>query len=239
MVGDKQQLIILPGWNGSHETWNSFVQKAKVFFDVQVIDLPCFGDEPCPKEIWGIEEYADFVLSKIKIKNTKIILLGHSFGGQVATLFASQHPELIEKLILCGAAIVRPEYKIKRAFFGVVAKVGKNTLSLFESKRLNSVAKKVLYHVADSPDYTQTSGMKRNIYQKIIRQDMQYVLSDILMPTLIVWGTKDKMTPLRFAKKIANQIPNATIQLIHNGTHGLHHEKTQNQLIEIIHTFVG
>ena len=48
-------IIILPGWGGSHETWHDFVTLlAPQVSDVRVIDLPCFGTEPCPKEVWGI-----------------------------------------------------------------------------------------------------------------------------------------------------------------------------------------
>lgn len=239
MTEEKQQLVILPGWEGSHDTWASFVQKAKKYFSVQVIDLPCFGDEPCPNIVWGVEEYSKFVESKIKKQKTKIILLGHSFGGQVAALLTSKHPELVNKLILSGAAIIRPEHKGKRLFFWIVAKGGKKIISFFQLQYFEFFGKKILYHIAHSPDYTQTNGIKRDIYQKIIRQDVQYILSNISVSTLVVWGKQDRMVPVHDANKIAKQIPDAIVHLIPYGTHGLHHKKTQDQLLKIIQDFVA
>ena len=59
-------LIILPGWGGTKENWWEFVGLFKED-DIKVIcfNLPCFGDQPCPQTVWGVEEYADFVKKKI------------------------------------------------------------------------------------------------------------------------------------------------------------------------------
>ena len=38
-------LVILPGWGGNKETWKEFASLASKDFEVQIIDLPCFGDE--------------------------------------------------------------------------------------------------------------------------------------------------------------------------------------------------
>ena len=115
-----RQLLIIPGWGGTRETWQKFVDLAKNDFQVICLELPCFGKEPCPKEVWGVEDYAKFVSQKIKNLNLiKPVLLGHSFGGQIAAYLAATSPQLISRLILSGAAAIRPKRNFKRIAFGI------------------------------------------------------------------------------------------------------------------------
>ncbi len=235
----KKKLIVLHGWGGSKQSWKEFVEKADEFFDVEVIELPCFGDEPCPSEVWGVEEYAGFVKDKINQLTTKpIILLGHSFGGQIATYLAANNPELIDKLILSGAAVYRPKKSVKRFVFGFFAKCGKCILSLPGLKGMKKTARKALYKAAQSPDYKDTSGVQKDIFKKITRQDMSHLLPHIQTETLVVWGDKDGYVPLKYGRKIAETLPRSTLEVINGGTHGLHIKKTQ-KLITLIKDFVS
>ncbi len=216
-------LVILPGWGGSHETWQQFMDIAKNDLNVVCLDLPCFGTEPCPTTVWGVEEYSQFVTQRIKqVTNNPVIVLGHSFGGQIAACVASKHPELVEKLILTGPALFRPKNGVRRIVFGAIAKVGKWVFKLPMLERFDLVAKKMLYRAADSPDYGATSGMKRDIFKKIIRQDLTAELAKIAVPTLIIWGTDDTYVPVADGTRAAQLIPGATLRIIQGGKHGLH-----------------
>ncbi len=200
--------------------------------------MPCFGDEPCPKEVWGIKDYADFVIKKVKDLNLiKPVLLGHSFGGQVAAYLAATAPQLISRLILSGASAIRPERNLKRASFSLMAKTGKIFFSLPLLKNFSAPAQKFLYKLADSPDYGQTSGLKREIFKKITRQDLTQELKLINTPTLIVWGTLDSYVPLANGKKIAALIPNSRLEIIPGGKHGLHLQMPE-KLYQIIKKFL-
>jgi len=232
-------LVILPGWGGSHETWADFVAFAKPHFqDVVVIDLPCFGDEPCPKDVWGVEEYANFVKEKIsKYANMQVVLLGHSFGGAVATQLVANNPDIASKLILSGAAVIRPKNYVKRCLFGTMAKIGKGCIAILPSQKLKILAKKVLYRISDSPDFSKTSGIKRDIFKKIIRQDLRHLLSSIAIPTCVMQGADDTYVPFRHRKMIADGIPSASFVVIEQGTHGLHQKKTADALLSAILEF--
>jgi pimeloyl-ACP methyl ester carboxylesterase len=239
--GFKKKLIILPGWGGTKETWKNFVDLAIDDFDVHVIELPCFGSEPCPTDVWGVEEYADFVKKKIlelRTQNPELILLGHSFGGQVATYFVAHNSQLVDKLILSGAPVFRRKKTIKKVFFGVIAKVGKLVFKIPGLNKFDTLAKKILYTSAKSPDYLSTSGIQREIFKKITHQDVSSYLEDIEVPTLVVWGDKDSYVPLKQGREIARRIPSAKLKIIRGGTHGLHLKKTE-ELFSIIKNFVS
>lgn len=229
----------MPGWGGSKESWNEFAKIAEKDCRVVVFDLPCFGDEPCPKEVWGVEEYAKFVKNKIKNLNLSgsIVLFGHSFGGQVAAYLTATEPNLFAKLILSGPAVIRPNRSFKRFVFVKLARLGKIFIGLPILKNYDKLSRKILYRLASSPDYSKTSGIEREIYQKIIRQDLSDLLPQIKIPTLVVWGDKDSYVPLRNGRKISQLIPNAKLEVIKGGKHGLHLQQPNN-LYKIINDFV-
>lgn len=232
-----QQLLILPGWDGTKKTWENFIKLAQNDFEVYCLELPCFGNEPCPNEIWGVENYADFVKQKITNLNlNKPIVLGHSFGGQVASYLAAKEPQLISKLILSGAAAIRPKLNLKRFIFGSLAKIGKIIFSLPLIKNFTAAARKLLYKLADSPDFGQISGVKREICKKVLRQDLTEELKKINTPTLVIWGSLDSYVPLSSGKKIASLIKNSRLEIIDGGKHGLHLQMPE-KLYEIVKNF--
>lgn len=237
-MSNQKTLIILPGWGGTKSGWSEFTRIAEKNYQAVVFNLPCFGDESCPKEVWGVEDYAEFV--KNKINNLKLnepaILFGHSFGGQVAAYLAAKEPNLFAKLILSGPAVIRPNRSFKRFIFVKLAQLGKLFIALPIIKNYDKLARKVLYRLASSPDYSKTSGMEKEIYKKIIRQDLSDLLPQIKIPTLIVWGAKDSYVPLRNGRKIARLIPNTQLEIIKGGKHGLHLQQPE-KLFEIIKKF--
>jgi pimeloyl-ACP methyl ester carboxylesterase len=184
-----------------------------------------------------VEEYVNFVQKKIRDQGSGIVLLGHSFGGQVAAYLAAKHPELVEKLILTGPALFRPPRKVKRLIFGTIAKVGKRIFRLPFIEKWDVAAKKLLYKAADSPDFGEMAGIKQEIFKKIIREDLTCVLPQISTPTLLVWGTDDTYTPFTNAKRALALIPHATLHMIEGGKHGLHLQQPE-ELLRVIRNFV-
>lgn len=224
----KPILCIVPGWDGSRETWQKFIVSAEKDFDVHCIELPGFGGVDTPHTVWGVEQYGEYVflqLAEIRKEHTeaKIILLGHSFGGQVAAYVAEWHADSFDELVLVAAAIVRPKRRIKRVIFGSAAKIVKFFLHTTKRNTRTSELKRKMYNAIFSPDYADTSGIKREIFKKVIREDMQESLQKINKNVLIFWGKHDSYTPIRFAKRIANKLKKSELVVFPDGKHGLHH----------------
>ncbi len=241
MAEDKKTLVILPGWGGSQETWKKFQQCVEPDFQaVYVVDLPCFGNEPCPGAVWGVEEYAAHVERKLQqiAPPSSLVLLGHSFGGQVAAYLTATKPSICDQLILVGAAVFRQKRSIKRLIFASIAKVGKIFFQLPGFRMFHIQAQRLLYRIADSPDYLKTSGVQRQIFQKVIRHDLSSILNKIKVPTLVLWGGHDTYVPLAQGKRLVSYIPDAELATIQGGRHGLHHTHP-NELRDHIRSFVN
>lgn len=260
------KLIILPGWGGNKETWEQFAKLASTDFEVEIIELPCFGDESCPNEVWGVEEYADFVKtnlerfrrqskevkdpddneSDVEYKKQRdpsalpqdLVILGHSFGGQVASHLVANNPEICDKLILSGPAVFRPKKRVKRAILSVVSKFGRWMFRLPMLEKFDSEIEKLYRRVTRSQDYGEADGIKKDIFMKIINQDIKNEVVKIKTPTLIIWGTKDSYVPVKNAYKLNKLLPNSKLEIIKGGKHGLHLQQPEN-LLNIIKEFLA
>lgn len=202
-------IILMHGWGCNHSTLAS-VERVALACGYRVInvDFPGFGDSEEPAEVWGVEEYTRQIEALVKeLGITSLVLLGHSFGGRVGTLYASRNP--VEKLILVDAAGIKPTRTLKYYWKVYSFKALKRLMYLFlgkmeAEKRLDSRRAK-----AGSSDYANASPMMRRILSKVVNEDLTARLSSIKAPTLLIWGENDTATPLKDAKKMERLIPDA------------------------------
>jgi pimeloyl-ACP methyl ester carboxylesterase len=234
----KKTLLIIPGWGGTCETWKNFMDLSQNEFETVCFNLPGFGDEPCPQVPWGVEDYAEFVKNKMKSAGIKRpYILGHSFGGQVAAFLAANHPDMADKLILSGAAALRPKQGFTKKLFSFLARTGEIIFKLPVIEKADIWMKKMFYYFSTANDYAGTSEVKKEIFKKISRQDLTHLLPKINVPTLVVWGTQDAYMPLASGRKIATLIPGAKLEVIEGGKHGLHIQQPEN-FLKIIKEFL-
>ncbi|MHB1969603.1 MAG: alpha/beta fold hydrolase, partial [Acidimicrobiales bacterium] len=72
------------------------------------LDLPGFGASAPPARAGGARAYAELVAPSLETAlDGPVVLVGHSFGGTVATVIAARRPELVRALVLSGAPVLR------------------------------------------------------------------------------------------------------------------------------------
>jgi len=212
-----RQVLILHGWGSKSDRWQT---TAKLLsgrgFQVIIPDLPGFGQSDDPNKVWGFNDYSDFVnefINSLELK--KISLLGHSFGGNVAIKYSVDHPERINQLYLVGAAAIREE-SLKKKVIYILAKT-------FGFLSFVPYLKKIFYRIIKT-DYPHAHGIMRKVYLKVIKKDLSSLLDNVNVPTTIIWGEKDPITPLRHAHIINSKIKNSKLEIIPKIGHNLHSE---------------
>ena len=225
-IGEGKTFLILHGWGSDSSKWQKVGELlSKRGFKVIIPDLPGFGNSQTPNFVFTVEDYSNFVKKFVDLLNIKkFYLLGHSFGGAVALMYSLKFPEEIEKLFLVGAACVRKKsFKVKLL----------NFLSKF-FKLKSLFFRKIFYR---KTDYLSVSGIMKEIYLKLIEKDLTDFFDKVSVSTTIIWGKKDKITPLKNAYLMNSKILNSKLEIIPESDHSPH-LKTPEKLVEIISKYL-
>jgi len=224
-------ILILHGWGSCAKNWS----KIREFLENQgykvlVPDLPGFGKNPPPTKPWSLDDYVEWVKEFCEKKNlSRIFLLGHSFGGGLAVKYSLRFPEKIEKLFLVGAALFRKR-SLRYRFLTVVSKIFK----IFSFLPFYILFKKGFYKfIVRKSDYPYLKGTMKDSYLKVIKEDLSEILSLVKVRTIIIWGQKDDVTPIKDAYFINKKIKKSKLIIIPEGNHDLE-QKTPHLLAEKI-----
>lgn len=233
-------IVILHGWGATKKSYDRLKplleQKGNSVF---VFDLPGFGDEPAPSKAWSVDDYADWTLKHLAaMRLEKYYLFGHSFGGRIAIKIAAEHSKNLAGLILCDAAGVTPRPKTKIMLFSFLSKIGNAIFSLPLLKFLRPLARKFVYWLSGERDYHYLQGeVMRKTFRNVVGEDLTSLLPKINIPTLVVWGGKDKMTPLSDAYIINQGITGSKLEILGSIGHNPHREAPE-KLADIVDKFV-
>lgn len=182
-------IVFLHGWGSNKElmkqSFGSFFPTYKHLY----IDLPGFGASSV-HDILNTEDYTSIIKTfLIALQIEPYAIVGHSFGGKVATLLAPY-----KLVLLSSAGIVIPKslsVKLKIAFF----------------KCFKSFVPKQWYRFFATKDVAGMSQTMYEILKKVVNEDMRQQFLTCKAQSFIFWGTKDSATPLESGKTIASLIP--------------------------------
>ena len=240
IAGEGPAILVLHGWGGSSDSWRRVQETlSQKGYLVIVPDFPGFGKSVTPKEPWSLQNYTNFILNLIQqLKLENFYLIGHSFGGRIAIKFATQYPEKIKKLILCDSAGIKPKPGLKTRIIYWSARIGNAVFSPKHLQRFKDSARNLFYIFLRNRDYVKANGTMKETIKKVINEDLLEDLSKIKIKTLIVWGSQDKMVPLKYARVIKQKVENSTLEIIPKIGHSPHLE-TPAKLAEIIFKFIS
>ena len=229
--GTGKPAVFIHGASGSSLSWYFQKEYLKQFMEVVLLDLPGHGKssgDGCDR----LEECRDAVHSALtSLGLDKCYMVGHSMGGAIAMLFALTYPELLEGLILAATgARLRVFPEILQGILGdkegTVRKIAelafskKAPASLIESgfKEMMKCRKEVIHR--DFSSCEQFSVMDR------VRR--------ITLPTLILCGGDDLLTPLKYSEFLHAEIPDSKLVRVPDAGHLLMIEKPEpvNRAIE-------
>ena len=151
-------------------------------------------------------------------KITNPIIIAHSFGGRIATLLSGYYKEKIDKLIMIDIAGI----KRKKSFFLWLKEKLYKLLKLIKyilPKKLKDKYHQQLLKLFGSTDYKTLPNKMYQTFKNIISEDLKYYLPYIEQETLIIWGKKDKATPLKDGRLINKKIKNSALIIYKQASH--------------------
>ncbi len=192
--GDKKNSIVfLHGWGANKEIMKQAFGSKLQHFKHIYIDMPGFG-KSSNDYILTTLDYAHIIkifLNKIDINPNDVIIVGHSFGGKVATALV---PKTL--VLLSSAGILE-----KKSFFV--------KMKIRFSKLLNRLGLKNITKIFRSKDVDNMSQNMYETFKNVVDEDFSAYFQGFYNPGLIFWGETDKATTIYSGRKIAKLIKNS------------------------------
>jgi pimeloyl-ACP methyl ester carboxylesterase len=230
---DAMPLLLIHGSLGSLQVWEGWVGELKDRYRLISVDLPGHGlTGDWPRGDFSVEAYADFIeVLADTLHLDRFAVAGHSLGGAVAWTFAATRPERVSHLILVDSAGFPREsgelpLPTRLARQRVIGDIG----IYFKPERLARRTLEEIY--ADSAMVTpervrQFAELQRfpgNRQATLIRARTQEPLDPsplkrLDVPTLIIWGAKDRWVPVADGFRFQNDIKGAKLAIFENLGH--------------------
>lgn len=228
--GEGPVLLLLHGLFGALSNWEGVVNRFSKNFRVLIPMLPIYEMPIREAGLDGLRKFVeDFVVLK---KLNDMIIMGNSLGGHIALIYTLNNSDKVKKLILTGSS------------------------GLFEDSMGGSYPKRGNYqYIKERVSYTfydpevATKELIDEVFEitnsipkclRIVaiaksaqRNNMADEIPNIKIPTLLVWGLNDTITPPMVAHEFNRLIPNSDLKFIDKCCHApmMEHPETFNELV--------
>jgi len=211
----KVDLIILHGWGSNKNLMKQAFSTYMKGFRHIYIDLPGFGKSTCCLAMTTADVARIVEMFMVLINASKDVVLGHSFGGKVATIL---DPKVLVLLGSAGIYTRKPlSIKLKIAIF--------KTLKIFGLAKLRSLFVAQDAKTLNEPMY-QT-------FKNVVDEDFSDQFKSFKGKALVCWGDKDTATPLSSGEKISELIEDSSLE-VYDGDHYffLQHSEAVSKKVE-------
>lgn len=252
-TGKGKPLLLIHGLGASSYTWRSITPALAKTHRVIAIDLKGFGDSDKPlDDAYSIADQARLVQDYMARRNLRgVTLVGHSFGGAVAMSIALDDANVarprIEKLVLIDSLAYQQPIPF---FFKVLQTpiIGELGMSLIPADVQIARALAVAYHhddrvkdetIATYATQLQTEGGRHALLRTV--ESLANENADayaaryrtLKTPALLIWCAHDRIVPLRFGKRLWQDLPNAKIDVIEECGHIPQEEEPEETIAAI------
>ena len=191
------QVVWLHGWQ---RTGRDFEASARMLADQGVasvaLDLPGFGSSPAPSVAGGAHYYAELVEPVVStIGDGPVLLVGHSFGGRVATVLAARRPDLVRGLVLTGVPLLRRSATTKSPLSYRAAR-WLHHRGLISDERIEAARQR-----HGSSDYRNAKGVLRDVLVISVNESYADELTRLTSPVTMLWGANDFEVPVAIAEE--------------------------------------
>ena len=193
--GSGRDILLLHGYLSCKESFYYQIKFLSKSYKVTAPDILGFGASSPLAEAYSVGNYCEWLNLFIKKANLiRPVIIAHSFGARVALKYLSENPDSCEKLIITGGAgIVKPrspQYMRRVTAYRRVKKL----FPKFAEKHFGS------------KEYRTLPPVMRESYKKIVNEDLKVCAAKIAVPTLLIYGKDDTVTPPNEEGEIFNRL---------------------------------
>jgi pimeloyl-ACP methyl ester carboxylesterase len=249
---DPLPIVLLHGTGSSLHAWHGWVEALKEKRRVIRFDLPGFGlTGPSPDRIYTLDNDVRVVVAMLdKLTVKRCVIGGNSLGGAVAWRTALAHPCRVEKLIIVDA-VGYPDHSVsvpigyRLAQMRALTWLLKNTLprSLVRQGLHNIFgdAKRVTQEMIDrAVDLNQREGNRQALVERFRQRcpnELFKRISELRVPTLVLWGGRDRLIPPDDAHRFHRDIAGSTLVIFDDLGHAPE-EEDPTRTVEAVKQFL-
>jgi pimeloyl-ACP methyl ester carboxylesterase len=209
--GQGEPLVLLHGLFGAMSNFSGIIEYFKNYNKVVVPLLPLFDLDILHTTVGGLAKFVNKFLDARNYQN--IHLLGNSLGGHVALVQVLKHPERIKSLILTGSSGLfengMGDSYPKRGDYEYIKT--KTQVTFYDPQTASKELVDEVYSIVNN----RIKAIKIiSLAKSAIRNNLGEELNQVKLPTLLVWGNNDNITPPFVAREFNKLIPNSELYFI-------------------------
>ena len=221
-INSKNTTLFLHGW-GCNKNYMFPISKLKNSNSL-IIDLPGFEKNKYLCKPYFIDDYIEDIIIFLNNFDHKIThIVAHSFGGKLAVKLANLLK--VKGLILIAPSIYHkirgPRYYLKVLTYKIIKHI----------KIFKKISNKM-----GSKDYRSLSPIMKKTMSNIINESVKDDIKKIKVPTILLFGDKDKITPVYLGKRIKRNISDSELIILKGNHFAYLYNKTQ--VVKIIESLV-
>jgi pimeloyl-ACP methyl ester carboxylesterase len=229
--GKGEVLMLLHGLFGALSNWEAVVSHYSKHFRVIIPMLPIYEMPIKEAGLEGLREFTErFVAMK---KLDKMVIMGNSLGGHVGILYTLKNPEKVTKLVLTGSSglfenTMGGSYPRRGSYDYIRERVA---YTFYDP---NVASKELVDEVFETTKSIPKCMRIVAIAKSAQRNNLALELPKIKIPTLLVWGLNDTITPPMVGYEFNRLIPQSELKFIDKCCHApmMEHPEKFNQMVE-------
>ncbi len=240
-AGHGEPVVVIHGGAGDARSWWKNIGELAGKYTVYAPDLPGYGASDPLDGSYYIPELTQFIEKfTAKLGLEKFYLIGHSMGGGIALNYTLNSPNKVRKLVLVSSLCLGREIAFWVRLFSIPAIIksfGAMVLGILKSIRwVVNYLNPANFIMPLSPAFVTIGGNMTTFKQQSLVLENR--LSEIHIPTLLVWGRHDPIVPVKQAYRAAKAIPDCRVKVFEKSGHNVHREELE-RFSDLINGFLS
>jgi len=214
----KQAVIAVHGAGGGAWLWRRLREELNAGFSLLAVDLPGHGKSTGKGEssVAPYSETVRNVASKLGI--SRPVLMGHSMGGAVSMTWALAHPGEVAGLVLVSTGA---RLRVNPAIFKAIEENYEGYLRGLENMSFGKNAPADMVEEAKAESGKASPRVTSGDFEACDKFDIMNEVSSIKEPALILCGETDVITPPKYSRFLADNMPNGLLKTFEGAGHML------------------
>ncbi|MFT7621899.1 MAG: pimeloyl-ACP methyl ester carboxylesterase [Myxococcota bacterium] len=225
--GSGPPILFVHGLGGNATHWLHVAPNLVDTHRVLCVDLFGHGESDRIASGYSVNSYVEQIVSLLDgLGIEKVTIVGHSMGGMVSMALSLAAPERIERTVLVNPAGMQPQilpfraggfFVMRQQILGrVLPKSWKWILRqvFFQDNPWTRQFIKTCDETYDEDEVYAMAHMMESLRPDLLGRNYAAMLPSVTVPIFLIWGDRDRLVPVRFLRRAAEDLPNVTLEEI-------------------------